>query len=44
MVVATKHFSVKTRRFFTVKRGEAFSEWGVWKGFLQERQFNEEVQ
>ena len=28
---------------FPQKRGNAFSEWRVWKGFLQERQFSEEV-
>ena len=38
----TKHFSV-AKMDFSVTRGEAFDEWGVWKGFLQERPFSEEV-
>ena len=39
---ATKHFSVK-KRGFQWKGGRQFSESGVWWGFLQERQFSEEV-
>ena len=39
---ATKHFSVK-KRGFQCKGGRQFSESGVWQGFLQERQFSEEV-
>ena len=39
---ATKHILVK-KKGFSVKRREAFSEWGVWWGFLQERQFSEEI-
>ena len=39
---ARKHFSVK-KRGFQWKGGRQFSESEVWKGFLQERQFSEEV-
>ena len=32
------------KRVFSEKGGRQFSEWGVWQGFVQERQFSEEVQ
>ena len=39
---ATKRFSVK-KGLFSEKRGGNSVNGGFWQGFLQERQFNEEV-
>ena len=40
---ATKQKSVKRTAFTEERKGEAFNEWGLSEGLLQERQFSEDI-